>query len=244
MQIIGHRGAKGYQPENTLASIGAAIRLGVDMIEFDVHTIKTGEVVVMHDETVDRTTNGTGLLTDYALKDLRKLDAGNGEKVPLLTEVLDLIDRRIPVNIELKGEGTAKAVAKIIKHYVTKKGWSYRLLLVSSFNHTELEEFAQLMPDAHIGTLLRNKPTSYWVIAHDDNVLSTNLDAKFITRKNVREAHSHGLKVYVYTVNSKLQARHMRALKVDGIFTDYPDKVLLRPRFSHSKSIVASAIHR
>src|SRR5690242_11883524 len=95
MQIIGHRGASGYEPENTLASFKEALALGVDMIELDVYVIKTGELVVMHDSTVNRTTNGTGRVEALSLKELRQLDAGAGEKVPLLSEVLDLVNKAV-----------------------------------------------------------------------------------------------------------------------------------------------------
>ena len=89
---IGHRGAMGYEPENTLASFGRAVGLGVDMVEMDVHVCRTGEVVVIHDVSVDRTTDGKGDVSGKSFKDLRKLDAGNGQRIPTLEEVLDLVD--------------------------------------------------------------------------------------------------------------------------------------------------------
>ena len=121
MQIIAHRGASGYKPENTLASFQKAISLGVDMIELDVFAIRSGEVVVHHDKKVNRTTNGTGNISDYTWSELRLLDAGDGQRIPLLTEVLDLVNGRIPINIELKGHGIAEPVATIIDSYISKK---------------------------------------------------------------------------------------------------------------------------
>ena len=111
---IGHRGACGYEPENTLRSFKKALDLGVDTIELDVHKTKDEATVVIHDEKVDKTTNGTGFVADKSLEEIKKLDAGKGEKIPTLEEVLDLVNRKAQVNIELKGEGTARPVADII----------------------------------------------------------------------------------------------------------------------------------
>ena len=105
---ISHRGACGYEPENTLASFKKAIEINADMIELDVHVCKTGEVVVIHDEKVNRTTNGKGYVSQKNLESLKKLDAGKGKKIPTLIEVLDLVNKRVKVNIELKGKKTAE----------------------------------------------------------------------------------------------------------------------------------------
>ncbi len=164
MKIIGHRGASGYKPENTLASFKEAVSLGVDMVECDVYALKTGEVVVFHDDRLERTTNGKGALQDMAFDDLRKLDAGNGEKIPLLSEVLDTLNKKVAINIELKGRGTATLVAAIIDEYVTKKKWSKALFLVSSFNYTELMKFIELQPTIHIGALFRILPRRFWAV--------------------------------------------------------------------------------
>src|SRR3989344_9380836 len=122
MLKIGHRGACGYAPENTLKSFQRAIDLGVDAIELDVQLCKSGELIVMHDNTVDRTTDGSGFIKKLKLKDLKKLDAGEGERIPTLEEVLNLVDRRVKVNIELKGPKTAKPALKLIDEYIKKKG--------------------------------------------------------------------------------------------------------------------------
>ena len=225
MKIIGHRGASGYKPENTLSSFRQAIKLGVDMIEFDVYTVKSGEVMVLHDDKLDRTTNGTGSIESKTFTEIRKLDAGGGEKVPLLTEVLDTINKKVPINIELKGTGTAGPVAAIIQHYVTKKGWPRKLFLVSSFDHSELKAFTTLLPTIPTGALFGYLPFRFWPKIKDTGVTSANISAKAITRRAVNAVHAHGLEVYVYTVNSKRQADRMARLGVDGIFSNFPDKV-------------------
>src|SRR4051812_8317219 len=122
MKVIAHRGASGYLPENTLAAFKKAIELRADMLEFDVHALPSGEIVLIHDHRLDRTTNAVGYLLDHAFADLRKLDAGGGEMIPTLEELLDVVNRRIPVDIELKGPGSAKGVARIIAQYI-QKGW-------------------------------------------------------------------------------------------------------------------------
>lgn len=228
MQIIGHRGASGYTSENTLSSFQKAIALGVDMIELDVYVIKTGEVVVFHDKTVDRTTNGFGKIENYTFNELRKLDAGNGEKVPLLTEVLDLLHKRLAINIELKGKGTAKPVADIIRYYVTKKNWNSSLFLVTSFNQEEITTFAKHYPAIQVGVLFASKSAKYNVLAKTRNAYALNMNAENITRKNVQQIHAHNMKVFAYTVNTKADARRMARMKVDGIFTNYPDRFATR----------------
>lgn len=225
MQIIAHRGASGYLPENTLASFQKAISLGADLIELDVFVLNSGEVVVLHDPNVDRTTDGTGNVADYSLVELRKLDAGSGQKIPLLSEVLDLIDKRIPINIEMKGSGTARPVAELIDHYVNQKGWSDNHFLVTSENPVELRLFSRLRPTVRVGTLFRGKPPYRSVLSKTAYAFSAILNAESVTSKSVRSAHSRGLKLYAYTVNTKTEARRLQKLKVDGIFTDYPDKM-------------------
>jgi glycerophosphoryl diester phosphodiesterase len=227
MQIIGHRGASGHYPENTLVSFQEAIADGVDMIELDVCSLPTGQVVVMHDITVNRTTNGNGPITDFDLASLRKLDAGDGQRVPLLIEVLDLIHKRLPINIEIKGGGDiAVLVSDIISHYVTQKNWSRNLFVVSSFDHTVLRQFAALQPDIRLGVLYADTPSRYWANSKKHTVYSANMSADRVTRDYVQQAHKRGFKVYVYTVNTKKQAQQMRALKVDGVFTNFPEKLL------------------
>jgi glycerophosphoryl diester phosphodiesterase len=228
MQIIGHRGASGYKPENTLASFQEAIAQGADMIELDVCALPSGQVVVMHDLTVNRTTNGNGPITDFTFAELQKLDAGGGQHVPLLVDVLDLIHKRLPINIEIKGGGKiALLVSEIIDFYVTQKGWSRQLFVVSSFDHKILRQFAALQPDIRLGVLFKDAPSRFWAASHKHTVFSANMDAATITRESVVAAHKRGYKVYAYTINSKQQAKRLRAMKVDGIFTNYPEKLLV-----------------
>jgi glycerophosphoryl diester phosphodiesterase len=240
MKIIGHRGAAGHEPENTLISFKKALDLGVDMIELDVHVLATGELIVMHDNKVDRTTDGTGYVRDYTFSELRKLDAGHGEKIPLLSEVLDLVDKKVPMNIELKGLGTAKSAAELIKEYKQEKGWTDDLFIVSSFNHIELAEFIQLMPSIHTGALSEGILIGYAAFAEELGSFSTNLSAEFVTPEFVDDAHKRNLEVFVYTINDESEIARMCALGVDGIFTNFPDEARLHMTSPAPSEILSS----
>ncbi len=224
MVIIGHRGARGYEPENTLSSIQKAIELGADAIEFDVHISQDNAVVLMHDKTVNRTTNGKGFVSHKTLQELKQLEAGNGEKIPTLQEVLDLVNKKAQVHIELKEQGCTVPVSNIIKEHVAKKGWKYDDFLVSSFNHQELQEFKRLLPNVRIGALIVGL-----FIQYDRYIAlgaySINLYKLFVNKSVVEKAHEKGLKVFVYTVNKLDEIKKLKSLGVDGIISDYPDRI-------------------
>jgi glycerophosphoryl diester phosphodiesterase len=222
---IGHRGARGYEPENTLRSFKKALELKVDAVEFDVHICKSGEIVVVHDEKVDRTTNGKGFVAEKTFSELRKLDAGKEEKIPLLNEVLDLINRRVKVNIELKGDGTVKPVSNLIDEYVKKKNWKYSDFLVSSFEHIWLEDIKKINPRISIGVLIEKNLNQGLKVAEMIKAYSVNPDLKLVNKKFVENAHEKGMKVFVWTVNKKEDIEKMKSFGVDGIFSDYPDRI-------------------
>lgn len=222
---IGHRGASGYEPENTLRSFKKALALGVDMIEFDVHVCASGELVVIHDTKVDRTTNGTGYVANKTLQELKKLDAGKGEQIPTLLEVLDVINQQAIVNIELKGVNTAEPVAKIINEYVTQKGWKYDKFFVSSFNHIELLKFKKLVPQVKTGALLEGIPVRLASFAQDCKAQAIGVFKDYVTQEYVNDAHKKKLKVYVFTVNEPDEIERIKKLGVDGIFSNFPDRL-------------------
>jgi glycerophosphoryl diester phosphodiesterase len=228
VQIIGHRGACGYEPENTLASFKKALKLGVDMVELDVYVLASGELVVMHDDKIDRTTNGTGYIESFTYAELIELNAGKGERIPLLREVLDIVQRKIPVNIELKGKGTAQAVAGLVREYVMELGWTTNDFYVSSFELDELRQFIQLMPDVRTSALYEGEAPDFIAFAQEYGTYSANFDAESIGPEMVKQAHAEGVRVFAYTVNDRSEARRLYKLRVDGIFSDYPDTVLPR----------------
>lgn len=220
---IGHRGAAGLAPENTLKSIRKALDCNVDWIEVDVYSID-GELLVIHDDRLERTTNGAGYVQEQSFTYLRSLDAGDGEKIPTLQEVLTLIDRKAGINIELKGPDTAEVVAALI-HNALKQGWQYHQFLVSSFNHHSLQHIKNIDPNIPLGMLLYALPLNYAAAASNLAAYSVNMSMDFITKAFVEDAHKRQLKVFVYTVNEPEDFARMAALGVDGIFSDYPDRL-------------------
>lgn len=228
MLNIGHRGARGYAPENTLKSLQKAIELGVDAIELDVQLCKSGELVVIHDDTVDRTTDGSGFVKKIKLKDLKKLDAGMGERIPTLEEVLNLADRRVKVNIELKGPKTAKPVMKLIDEYIRIKGWNLDDFIISSFKRKELREARAFNPLIQLGVLI-SKPRliDRWSFRFAQKIRANFIGPgmKLATKRFVQKAHTHGFKVFVWTANDPKDIKKLIKSGVDGIFCDYPDRL-------------------
>jgi len=226
MLIVGHRGACGYEAENTLKSFQRAIDMGVSMIELDVYVCKTGELVIMHDDDVDRTTNGNGHVVDMTFDQLRALKIDGTEQIPTLQEVIDLVGRKIPINIELKGPGTAKPVAALVKKYLAA-GWKTGDFVISSFDHKQVAEFKLLHPTVKTGALFEPWDTSPKMIKAVEKCKADfiGLDLKAVTSDLVKLAHDAGFTVLVWTVNDKASADKMRAFKVDGIFSNYPDRV-------------------
>lgn len=222
---FGHRGAKGYEPENTLLSFQKAIDLNVDYIELDVFKCKTGEIVIIHDTKVDRTTNGTGYVEDMTFDELRSLDAGKGQTIPSLQEALDLIDRKVKVNIELKGSNSAKDVFKILTTYIDKKNWHIDDFLISSFDHYELRAFSEFGLKCKIGAIVAGIPIGYAAFAEELNAYSIHLSKEFINQSFVDDARQRGLKVFVYTLNEHKDIEKIKAFGIDGIFSNYPDRI-------------------
>jgi glycerophosphoryl diester phosphodiesterase len=229
--IVGHRGARGHAPENTLLGLDVGLKLGADWVEFDVQ-LHQGELLLMHDLRLERTTNGSGRLSDHSFAALRKLDAGQGQQIPTLQEAINLIDQRIGINIELKTwNGTAAAVARVLREGLDQ-GWAAENFLVSSFHLPELYEFRQLVPEIPIGVLLCGVPLDWAGVAVELGASTLNLSDEFVDEKLVADAHARDLKVWVYTVNHPDEMARMKSLRVDGIFTDYPDRAkdLLRKK--------------
>ena len=220
---IGHRGARGYKPENTLASFAHALALGCPWVELDVYAVD-GELLVIHDKSVDRTTNGSGLIRDMSLEELRRLDAGDGQKIPTLDEVVALIDQRCGINVELKGPDTVELVNRALARYVTA-GWESGAFLVSSFNH---EALSRTGATYRRGALFPDLPDDWLARALALGAWSVNFEKKDVTAGLVATAHEADLKVLVYTVNEPADIRRIINTGADGIFSDFPDRVLAK----------------
>lgn len=238
MLIIGHRGAAGLLPENTLAGFAGAVDLGVDGVELDVHMAQS-EVVVIHDERVDRTTNGTGRVSELSFAELRRLDAGAGQPIPTLKEVLELLPEHVMVNIELKGPGTALPVAGILGDRADgEQTADLPSLLVSSFDHDELRRFHDICPGVPCAPLAKRFSEDLEATVRGLDAWSVNLSLRTATEAHVRAVRNWGRRCFVYTVNDIGTAHALSAIGVTGVFTDYPDRLVGDPlsRFSSSAS--------
>jgi len=156
---------------------------------------------------------------------LRSLDAGSGERIPTLAEIFAAVNRRAVINVELKGAQTAAPVAKLIAGYVNRHGWSFADFLVSSFDHTRIREAKQLCPDIRIGALITKAPRGLAKFAETLGVWSLHADKRCVTPELVADAHARGLKVFVFTVNHPRDIARMKTLGVDGVFSDFPERV-------------------
>jgi glycerophosphoryl diester phosphodiesterase len=220
---IGHRGACGHEPENTLRSIRRALALGAHGVEIDVRLVH-GELLVMHDAKLERTTNGHGYLVRKSLAALRALDAGHGERIPTLREVCETVDRRAFINVELKGRKTAGPVCALIREFVQAHGWQYEDFLVSSFHRAELRAVTD--PQIPIGLLLTRPTRLYGLSARRVRAVTVHPAVRFVTARFVEDAHRRGLRVLPYTANDPDEIARLRDLGVDGVFTDFPERVV------------------
>jgi glycerophosphoryl diester phosphodiesterase len=211
--VIGHRGARALAPENTLKGINVAKNHGADLVEVDVRLSADGMLVLMHDESVDRTTNGSGKVEDLTFSELRSLDAG-GERVPTLKEAT-VLSRKLGLGIvvEMKEEGLEEMVANEVKNTDA---------IVTSFYHTSLVEIKELI-DVRTGVIISSLPARPVELA-----LWTDADAilpKRINPKLFKEAHREGIKVYPWTINTEEEASWMMMLGADGLVTDNPSLI-------------------
>ena len=223
--VIGHRGAMGHETENSLPSIQKALDLEVDMIEIDVFKIASGEIAVFHDERVDRLTNAGGRIEEYNIVDLKQLILDGNHPIPLLQDVLKLVDKKTRLNIELKGANTSDRVNFIIETYIKRFGWTLDQFLISSFNWEELRSFRKYNPDIAIAVLVEGDPTKAISVAQELNAEAINPDYLQVNQQNVDAIQKAGFKVYTWTVNAPAEIRRMQQLGVDGIISDYPERV-------------------
>lgn len=222
---FGHRGAAGHEPENTLRSIRKALELGVQGIEVDVHFVD-GNLLVIHDDTLQRTTNGHGPLADKTFAELRLLDAGRGERIPTLAEVFDAVNRRALINVELKGPRTAAPVVALINQYIQRHGWSYEDFLLSSFDHDEIRAARALRSELRIAPLINKLTPALAETATQLGAWSLNVSKSCVKIELVKDAHRRGLKIFAYTVNTPDEIAGMKDIGVDGVFSDFPDRVI------------------
>ncbi|MEV7752091.1 glycerophosphodiester phosphodiesterase [Streptomyces griseofuscus] len=213
---IGHRGVMGVEPENTLRSFVAAQRAGLDLIELDLHLSKDGALVVMHDAEVDRTTDGSGPIAEKTLSELRALDAGRGERVPVFEEVLDAVDT--PLQAEIKDVAAARELARVMleRDLVAR-------VEVSSFHDEAVAEIARLVPGVRTALIAGRYGPEVVERAVAVGAPTLCLDIRRITLETVEHARAAGLRIIGWTVNTQEQLRLVRALELDGATTDFPE---------------------
>ncbi|QIJ66394.1 glycerophosphodiester phosphodiesterase family protein [Streptomyces sp. JB150] len=213
---IGHRGVMGVEPENTLRSFVAAEQAGLDVIELDLHLSKDGALVVMHDAEVDRTTDGSGPIAEKTLAELRALDAGDGERIPVFEEVLDAVST--PLQAEIKDVAAARALAEVIR----QRGLTGRVE-VSSFHDDAIAETARMLPGVRTALIASRYGTDIVERAVQAGAATVCLDIRRLTLEVVEHARAADLRVIAWVVNSQKHLRLVRALELDGATTDYPD---------------------
>ena len=219
---IAHRGASGHEPENTLAAFEKAIALGADWIELDLFAIEN-RLVVIHDNTLERTTSGKGWVTDHNLAYLRGLDAGKGNRIPFFTEILDLVARRTGVNAELKGPDTAVPLVEVVNKYVRQHGWSYKDFLVSSFDHRQIKTTKMLQPSLPVGLNINGVPLHLDRLVGELSPWSLHVSLDFASKELIADIHALGCKAFVFTVNTEADLERVKSMGADGIFTNFPE---------------------
>ena len=224
---IGHRGSKGYVAENTLESINHAILLGVAGIEIDVFKCLSGELVLSHENNLKRLTGKSGQLEKLTLGELKKFLVVGKYKIPTLIDVLKTIETPLFVNIELKGLNTAQATSKIITNLSKSTSWRLENFIISSFNWNELEQFRSIDKNTPVGVLVSNSMSINEAIEFGKkiNAQAIHPNFKLLNEKTVKKIKNNGFKIYTWTVNSKDDINYMKKFKVDGIISDFPDKI-------------------
>ena len=225
MLKIAHRGAKAYEPENTLQAFQKALDLNSDGIELDVHVSSDGQIIVIHDETIDRTTDGKGLVNDFTLAKLKSFLIDGKHQIPTLKEVFDLVNKKCLINIELKGLGTPSKVVALIEDYISEKNWNYNHFIISSFEWNMLEETSNLNPNIPIGVLTEEDLSKALAFAEKIKAKAIHPDFQLLNENNVLQMQDKGFLVLPWTVNSEEDIQKVKSYKVNGIISDNPDKI-------------------
>jgi glycerophosphoryl diester phosphodiesterase len=216
--IMGHRGAPAYEPENTLRSLHRALEMGVDAVEIDVHLSKDGRVVVIHDATVDRTTNGTGRVRDLTFAELRELDAGKGERLPSLEEVVDLVAGKAHLIIEVKDPDVELPLLRFFRERQV-----FADAHVISFWHPLVKALKEQEPRLRTGVLMVGCPADPAGLAHAALAEALVLHYAYVTPELVAAAHAHGLLVYVWNIDDIETLKPYLTMNLDGIGSNRPD---------------------
>lgn len=227
--IFAHRGASNLAPENTLKAFKKAIELNADYIEFDVHQSKDGEIVIVHDGNTFRTTRHLGLIKNMTLEELKKLDCGDGEKIPTLHELIKLAKGKIGLNCEIKAKGMAQKIIEILR-----EADLFESTIISSFNQKELLEIKKLEPQLKIASL--NPTRTGWILnwfsrkkmiknADENKFYAINPLYLIVNKKFVDKVHEKNIKVFPWTVDSLTSIENLIKMGADGIITNNISRV-------------------
>jgi glycerophosphoryl diester phosphodiesterase len=239
MHVVAHRGGRKWAPENTLSSFRKALELGVDGVELDIHRCKTGELIVIHDEDLARTTNGDGFIADKTLDELKKLDAGSwydksfaGEKLPLLDEVLKLVQGKTEINIEIKNgyktyPGIEDDLLKLLETYPYPDK-----IVISSFDHQCLLNIHKRTEKYRLALLIDGLMVDLPAYAKKIGVQNWHPGFSNIGFASVKEAHDAGLAVNSWTINTTEEWKQAAQMHLDGVITD--DPVEAKKFFEHA----------
>jgi len=227
MLRIGHRGAKGYVAENTFKSIKKAIQLNVDGIEVDVFKCLSGQLVLSHDADLERMTGKSGAIENLTLEELDDYLINKEYKICTLNEILEKIKDPLLINIELKGSDTATTTSEIINDFLVKGTWNIEDFIVSSFDWFKLEKFRFFEKDIPVGILVSKSMSINKAIkfAKKIDAQAIHPNYELLNEKTIRKIKNNGFKVYTWTVNDKDKIEYMKKLNVDGIISDFPDRI-------------------
>ena len=209
-------------PENSLAAIERALAAGVDAVEIDIYQVE-GELLVTHDRRLGRVVSGEGIITDLPLAYLRQQKLENGEPLPTLRDVLALVKDRALLNIEIKGVNCVPALKQQLEAFISDYQLSFEHYIISSFDHQQLYQCLQTMPQVKRAVLIEGIPLDYAQCCVPLKAYALNTHLSFITPELLHDARQRGLKNWVYTVNHAEDWLWLAGLGVDGVFTDKPD---------------------
>lgn len=224
MLRIAHRGAKGYGPENTLAAFEKAMAMGADGIELDVHLSADGKVVVMHDATLDRMTGAAGTIAEMEWQSIQTYRVADHHPIPLLETVIELLGPGFFLNIELKVATAVEPVLAIIEAYVAK-GFEYEQFLVSSFDWVALQEVRERQPKVPIGVLTQTDLNLAIAFARSVRAEAVHPYFHLLSAQNVLQMQEEGFRVFTWTVNEPGDIALVKSYLVDGIISDYTDRL-------------------
>lgn len=219
---IAHRGASGYAPENSLEAFKRALELNASIVEFDVHSTRDDEIVVMHDKDIMRTTDGRGLIKEFSLKEIKKFTLSNGEPIPTSREVFHVLKGKCICKIHIKSKFIEDKIIEMVKENNMENS-----VIITSRILSVLRNIKKNHPRIKVEALFNKRFFANGVINKTKKAAADIVAPHYsiTTRKLVEEAHKNGLEVHVWTVNNRRMIERLKRIGVDGISSDYPDRI-------------------